>query len=113
MTLGEGITPLKTHESAGHPSIGPRKRQLVPFMNRSRLQSLLITRDETAEMLGVSGFTLWRWRKNGFLKPLVGAGGRTAAYLRSDVEKIKRTAYLDRLKPGRPTHSQKGHVIDQ
>jgi predicted site-specific integrase-resolvase len=58
---------------------------------------LLITRDETAEMLGVSGFTLWRWRKNGFLKPLVGAGGRTAAYLRSDVEKIKRTAYLDRL----------------
>jgi predicted site-specific integrase-resolvase len=76
-------------------------------MNRSRLQSLLITRGETAEMLGVSGFTLWRWHKNGFLKPLIGAGGRTAAYLRGDVERVKATAYLDRLKPGRPTRKKK------
>jgi predicted DNA-binding transcriptional regulator AlpA len=70
-------------------------------MSRTHLQALLLSRDQTAEMLGVSGLTLWRWHKKGFLTPLT-AGGRIVAYLRGDVEKIKHTpAYLDRLKPGR------------
>jgi predicted site-specific integrase-resolvase len=66
------------------------------------LQSLIISREEAARLLGVSSFTLWRWHKTGFLKPLLGASGRTAAYLRDDVEKIKETgSYLNRLRPGR------------
>jgi predicted site-specific integrase-resolvase len=72
------------------------------MITRSRLQSLIISREEAARLLGISSFTLWRWHKTGFLKPLLGASGRTAAYLRDDVEKIKQAgSYLNRLKPGR------------
>jgi hypothetical protein len=70
-------------------------------MTRSQIQSAIVSRRETGRMLEVSGFTLWRWKKNGFLKPLL-TEGRTAAYLRDDVEKIKQTgSYLNRLRPGR------------
>ena len=71
-------------------------------MKRSQIQSAIVSRYEAARILGVSGFTLWRWKKNGFLRPLL-TRGRTAAYFRGDVEKVKAAgSYLDRLRPGRP-----------
>jgi DNA-binding transcriptional MerR regulator len=71
-------------------------------MTRSQMQLLIVSRNETARMLGVSNFTLWRWNRNGFLKPLI-VDGQTAAYLREDIERVKATPFLERLKPGRRT----------
>ncbi len=71
-------------------------------MTHTQVQSAIVSRNETARMLGVSAFTLWRWNKQGFLKPLI-VDGMTAAYLREDIERVKATPFLERLKPGRRT----------
>jgi predicted site-specific integrase-resolvase len=68
------------------------------MLTREKIQSLIISREEAAELLGVTWSKLWIWYKRGLLKPLL-ANGRCAAYLRSDVEEFKQTeAYRNRFK---------------
>ena len=45
-----------------------------------------ISRNEAAEKLCVSVHTLWRWARDGYLKPK--KVGRRVLYLKSDVERI-------------------------
>jgi hypothetical protein len=52
-------------------------------------------------LLGVCSFILWKWKLTGVLEPLV-VDGQTAACFLPDVEKVKASDYLDRLKPGGP-----------
>jgi hypothetical protein len=69
-------------------------------MTRSRIQSLLVSRDGALQFLGVCPFTLWKWNLNGVLKPLT-IDGPTVVYFRPDLEKLKASGYRERLKPGR------------
>jgi len=46
----------------------------------------LLTADETAEALGVTSVTLWRWAKMGYLKP--SKAGRKTFYWQSDIDKL-------------------------
>ena len=64
-------------------------------MTRSQIQALLVSRYEAMRLLNVSAFTLWKWDRSGFLKPVT-AGGRTAAYLLADIKRVKATSYLNR-----------------
>lgn len=45
-----------------------------------------LSRSEVASMLSVTYTTLWRWARDGYLKPK--KVGRRVLYLRSDVEQI-------------------------
>jgi hypothetical protein len=46
-------------------------------------------RQEVLSDLNISHCTLWRWQTLGFLKPIVGCRGRTAFFLRTEVEEFK------------------------
>lgn len=47
-----------------------------------------LTPDETADHLGVSKNTLWRWMKSGYLCPV--KIGRKSVYKLSEIEKLKK-----------------------
>ena len=44
--------------------------------------------DEVCEVLKVSSNTLWRWNKNGYLKP--NKVGRKSVYLLSDIDRLRK-----------------------
>ncbi len=44
--------------------------------------------DEVCEALKVSSNTLWRWNKNGYLKP--NKIGRKSVYLLSDIDRLRK-----------------------
>lgn len=44
--------------------------------------------DEVCEALKVSSNTLWRWNKNGYLKP--NKVGRKSVYLLSDIDRLRK-----------------------
>ena len=47
-----------------------------------------LTKEEVCEALKVSSNTLWRWNKNGYLKP--NKVGRKSVYLLSDIDRLRK-----------------------
>jgi hypothetical protein len=74
------------------------------IVKQAQLQKLIMSRQEAAELLEVSGFTLDKWRRRGWLVPL-NANYRGIAYAREDVEEFQRKhkAALYRREPGPKT----------
>ena len=55
-------------------------------LNRKKETETLLTPDEVASKYRISKVTLWRWAKDGLLKPV--KMGRKSIYLQSDIERV-------------------------
>lgn len=55
-------------------------------LNRKKETETLLTPDEVASMYRISKVTLWRWAKDGLLKPV--KMGRKSFYRQSDIERV-------------------------
>ena len=55
-------------------------------LNRKKETETLLTPDEVASKYRISKVTLWRWAKDGLLKPV--KMGRKSFYRQSDIERI-------------------------
>jgi hypothetical protein len=66
-------------------------------MTREEIQSAILSSLETAAALGVSRFTLFLWRTNGYLKPILDTGNGLV-YWRGDIERVQNDPfYRDRV----------------
>lgn len=54
--------------------------------NRQKKTDILLTPDEVASKYRISKVTLWRWAKDGLLKPV--KMGRKSFYRQSDIERV-------------------------
>lgn len=54
--------------------------------NRQKETDILLTPDEVASKYRISKVTLWRWAKDGLLKPV--KMGRKTFYRQSDIERV-------------------------
>lgn len=54
--------------------------------NRQKETDILLTPDEVASKYRISKVTLWRWAKDGLLKPV--KMGRKSFYRQSDIERV-------------------------
>ena len=54
--------------------------------NRQEETDILLTPDEVASKYRISKVTLWRWAKDGLLKPV--KMGRKSFYRQSDIERV-------------------------
>lgn len=61
------------------------KRELEQEIADSKAETY-ISRDKAMEILGVSSVTLWRWKKMGYLVPII-VGGK-CRYRMSDIRRI-------------------------
>ena len=55
-------------------------------LNRKKETETLLTPDEVASKYPISKVTLWRWAKDGLLKPV--KMGRKSFYRQSDIERV-------------------------
>ena len=55
-------------------------------LNRKKETETLLTADEVASKYRISKVTLWRWAKDGLLKPV--KMGRKSFYRQSDIERV-------------------------
>lgn len=55
-------------------------------LNRKKETETLLTLDEVASKYRISKVTLWRWAKDGLLKPV--KMGRKSFYRQSDIERV-------------------------
>lgn len=55
-------------------------------LNRKKETEILLTPDEVASKYRISKVTLWRWAKDGLLKPV--KMGRKSFYRQSDIERV-------------------------
>ena len=55
-------------------------------LNRKKETETLLTPDEVASKYRISKVTLWRWAKDGLLKPV--KLGRKSFYRQSDIERV-------------------------
>lgn len=55
-------------------------------LNRKKETETLLTPDEVASKYRISKVTLWRWGKDGLLKPV--KMGRKSFYRQSDIERV-------------------------
>lgn len=55
-------------------------------LNRKKETETLLTPDEVASKYRISKVTLWRWAKEGLLKPV--KMGRKSFYRQSDIERV-------------------------
>ena len=55
-------------------------------LNRKKETETLLTTDEVASKYRISKVTLWRWAKDGLLKPV--KMGRKSFYRQSDIERV-------------------------
>ena len=55
-------------------------------LNRKKETETLLTPDEVASKYRISKVTLWRWAKDGLLKPV--KMGRKSFYHQSDIERV-------------------------
>ena len=55
-------------------------------LNRKKDTETLLTPDEVASKYRISKVTLWRWAKDGLLKPV--KMGRKSFYRQSDIERV-------------------------
>ena len=55
-------------------------------LNRKKETETLLTPDEVASKYRISKVTLWRWAKDGVLKPV--KMGRKSFYRQSDIERV-------------------------
>lgn len=55
-------------------------------LNRKKETKTLLTPDEVASKYRISKVTLWRWAKDGLLKPV--KMGRKSFYRQSDIERV-------------------------
>lgn len=55
-------------------------------LNRKKKTETLLTPDEVASKYRISKVTLWRWAKDGLLKPV--KMGRKSFYRQSDIERV-------------------------
>ena len=55
-------------------------------LNRKKETETLLTPDEVASKYRISKVTLWRWAKDGLLKPV--KMGRKSIYRQSDIERV-------------------------
>ena len=55
-------------------------------LNRKKETETLLTPDEVASKSRISKVTLWRWAKDGLLKPV--KMGRKSFYRQSDIERV-------------------------
>lgn len=55
-------------------------------LNRKKETETLLTPDEVASKYRISKVTLWRWAKDGLLKPV--KMGRKSFYCQSDIERV-------------------------
>ena len=55
-------------------------------LNREKETETLLTPDEVASKYRISKVTLWRWAKDGLLKPV--KMGRKSFYRQSDIERV-------------------------
>lgn len=55
-------------------------------LNRKKETETLLTPDEVASKYRISKVTLWRWAKDGLLKPV--KMGRISFYRQSDIERV-------------------------
>lgn len=55
-------------------------------LNRKKETETLLTPDEVASKYHISKVTLWRWAKDGLLKPV--KMGRKSFYRQSDIERV-------------------------
>lgn len=55
-------------------------------LNRKKETETLLTPDEVASKYRISKVTLWRWTKDGLLKPV--KMGRKSFYRQSDIERV-------------------------
>ena len=55
-------------------------------LNRKKETESLLTPDEVASKYRISKVTLWRWAKDGLLKPV--KMGRKSFYRQSDIERV-------------------------
>lgn len=55
-------------------------------LNRNKETETLLTPDEVASKYRISKVTLWRWAKDGLLKPV--KMGRKSFYRQSDIERV-------------------------
>lgn len=55
-------------------------------LNRKKETETLLTPDEVASKYRISKVTLWRWAKDGLLKPV--EMGRKSFYRQSDIERV-------------------------
>lgn len=55
-------------------------------LNRKKETETLLTPDEVANKYRISKVTLWRWAKDGLLKPV--KMGRKSFYRQSDIERV-------------------------
>jgi len=55
-------------------------------LNRKKETETLLTPDEVASKYRISKVTLWRWAKDGLLKPV--KMGRKSFYRQSDIERV-------------------------
>lgn len=70
-------------------------------MTVAELQPLVLSNPEAAEVLGISLWMLENYKRRGWLVPIVDRQtGRTLAYLREDIERLK--AKLAEMEPYRP-----------
>ena len=73
-------------------------------MTNTKLRTLVMSKAEAAEELGISLFTIDKYKRRGWLVPITDrSSGRVIAYSREDVAKFKRKLAEDELfraKPG-------------
>jgi hypothetical protein len=68
-----------------------------------KLKALVCSRNEAVRDLGVSGFTLDLWRRQGILLPITDEGDKLIGYSRDDVRQLREklnAAETIRGKPG-------------
>ena len=76
------VTPADLREFA--LAIAQEIRDNTPTVKEEPQQEAYLSNDEVAAKFGVCKNTLWRWNRDGYLKPLT--GGKKLYYRRSVVE---------------------------
>lgn len=61
--------------------------EAIAQRDKLRVPETYLTSKEASELLGVTASTLWRWGKEGYLKPI--KLGRKSRYKLSDINHIK------------------------
>ena len=78
------VTPADLREFA--LAIAKEIMDNAPTVKEERQQEAYLSNDEVAAKLGVSKNTLWRWNRDGYLKPF--KVGKKLFYKSSDVESL-------------------------
>ena len=82
---------VKTFKNGSKTNVADLKELFLDWkeeseLNRKKETETLLTPDEVASKYRISKVTLWRWAKDGLLKPV--KMGRKSFYRQSDIERV-------------------------